>query len=224
MPSSAAHPTKKSPSSGPSSRFLVFEGLDGSGKSTLIKLLESELQNRGETFVVTREPGGTQLAEEIRGLLLKTGAEAPVAATELLLYAASRAQHVAMKIQPALKEGKWILCDRFLASSVAFQCFARGLSRANTDWLNQFAIQGTRPDLTVLLDLTVDESLDRQKGRAEKDRMESEAVAFHERVRQGYLEQAKDDSSNWLVLDARRTPEQLKSDVMAALKERGWLG
>lgn len=223
MPSNEAKTPSSNGTSSPKSRFLVFEGLDGSGKSTLIQNLEMELRLRHATFVVTREPGGTELAEEIRSLLLKTGDEAPVAATELLLYAASRAQHVAMKIKPALEKGQWVLCDRFLASSVAFQCFARGLSRANTDWLNQFAIQGTQPDLTILLDLTVDESLERQKGRAAKDRMESEAVSFHERVRHGYLAQAKENPSSWLVLDARRSPEELKHDVLKELARRGWI-
>ncbi len=206
------------------SPFLVFEGLDGSGKSTLIQLVSAELRERGLAFALTREPGGTPLAEEIRKLLLRTGHESPVATTELLLYAASRAQHVAKVIKPAIESGTWILCDRFLASSVAFQSFARGLPRPEIDWLNTFAIQGAKPDLTILLDLTVEESFRRQDGRSEKDRMESESKNFHEAVRQGYLAQAKEDPSSWLVLDARETPEVLKTKLVETLEARGWLG
>lgn len=207
--------------------FLVFEGLDGSGKSTLIQGLTKELESRGLKFRLTREPGGTPLAEDIRKLLLRTDGEAPVASTELLLYAASRAQHVAGVIQPALKEGTWVLCDRFSASTVAFQCFARGLDRTKIDWLNTFAQQGTDPDLYVLVDVTVDESERRQSKRIEggqkADRMESEAREFHENVRRGYLAQAKENPSGWLVLDGTQTPEGLKAELISKLKERGWL-
>lgn len=207
--------------------FLVFEGLDGSGKSTLIQFLTQEIAACGHKFTLTREPGGTPLAEEIRHLLLRTEKESPVAPTELLLYAASRAQHVAKVIRPAIENGIWVICDRFTASTVAFQCFARGLSRSDTDWLNQFAIQGTSPDLTILLDISVEESARRQTGRVSggqsKDRMESEPSTFHESVRQGYLAQAKESPAAWLVLDARQTPEQLRDEVLRNLKERGWL-
>ena len=205
------------------SPFLVFEGLDGSGKSTLIHLVAEELKTRDIEHTLTREPGGTPLAEEIRKLLLRTEKEAPVGTTELLLYAASRSQHVAKVIRPAIDRGTWILCDRFLASSVAFQCFARGLPRPDIDWLNTFAIQGMRPDLTILLDLTVELSAHRQADRSNKDRMEAESRAFHEAVRQGYLVQAKEDAANWLVLDARQTPEVLKTKVIEMLEKRRWL-
>lgn len=208
--------------------FLVFEGLDGSGKSTLIQLLSSTLQARGRSYRLTREPGGTPLAEEIRRLLLRTNGESPVAPTELLLYSASRAQHVAHVIRPSLEKGEWILCDRFSASTVAFQCFARGLPRNDIDWLNTFAQQGTEPDLYVLLDLTVQESQRRQSGRSsgsgqESDRMERESEKFHEAVRQGYLTQAKERPAQWLVLDANEKPETLLSHVLMELEKRGWL-
>lgn len=219
--------------------FLVFEGLDGSGKSTLIHYLNREIhaaaerglgQGRpGAEVVITREPGGTPLAEEIRGLLLRTGAEVPVPATELLLYAASRAQHVAGVIQPALKRGAWVLCDRFTASSVAFQCFARGVSRQDVDQLNSFAVQGVRPHLQILIDVDVAESRRRQGRRqasgdgSEADRMERESIEFHEKVRQGYLAQAKEKPGDWLVVDGRLSPDQICSHVVADLKGRGWL-
>jgi dTMP kinase len=207
--------------------FLVFEGLDGSGKSTLIRGLNEELKRAGRVAVLTREPGGTTLAEDIRKLLLRTDHEAPVAATELLLYAASRAQHVAGVIQPALKRGEWILCDRFSASSVSFQAFARGLDRGNVDWLNTFAQQGTEPDLNILVDVTVDESERRQAARQstgqKADRMESEKRSFHENVRRGYLAQAAERPDRWLVLDGTLSPEDLKHTLIAKLRERKWL-
>lgn len=207
--------------------FLVFEGLDGSGKSTLIRGLNEELQRSGRRAVLTREPGGTPLAEDIRKLLLRTDHEVPVAATELLLYAASRAQHVAGVIQPALARGEWILCDRFSASSVSFQAFARGLDRGNVDWLNTFAQQGTEPDLNILVDVTVEESerrqASRQSGGQKADRMESEKRSFHENVRRGYLTQAKERPERWLVLDGTLAPAALKDALIAKLKERGWL-
>jgi dTMP kinase len=207
--------------------FLVFEGLDGSGKSTLIRGLDEELARRGLKTTLTREPGGTPLAEDIRRLLLRTDGEVPVAATELLLYAASRAQHVAGVIQPALKRGEWILCDRFSASSVSFQSFARGLDRANVDWLNLFAQQGTEPDLYVLVDVTVDESERRQAARQstgqKADRMESEKRSFHENVRRGYLAQAQERPAQWLVLDGTLSPDALRNTLIEKLAERGWL-
>lgn len=208
--------------------FLVFEGLDGSGKSTLIQAISAELKARGKGFILTREPGGTPLAEDIRGLLLRTDQEAPVAPAELLLYAASRAQHVARVIKPALDRGEWVLCDRFSASTVSFQCFARGLSRPAVDWLNVFAEQGVKPHLYVLLDLTVEESHRRQSKRSlgsgqESDRMERESREFHEAVRQGYLAQAEDDPEGWLILDATHSPDEMKRQVVKALEERNWL-
>ena len=211
----------------PNSFFLVFEGLDGSGKSTLIRGLERELTMRGQKFRLTREPGGTPLAEEIRKLVLRTGEEVPVPATELLLYAASRAQHVAGVIQPSLAKGEWVLCDRFSASSVSFQSFARGVDRSTVDWLNTFAQQSTIPDLNILVDVTVDESERRQAKRQDTgqkaDRMESEKRDFHEAVRRGYLAQAKESPAAWLVLDGTLTPDALCAALIEKLEARGWL-
>lgn len=210
-------------------RFLSFEGLDGSGKSTLMKGVRAELERRGLPVRVTREPGGTPLAEDIRNLILRTGHEAPVAATEILLYEASRAQHVAKVIAPALKAGEWVLCDRFSESTVAFQCFARGIDRGDVDRLNRYAEQGHRPELVMLLDLSVETSRKRQNRRvdenvgAELDRMEKEADDFHERVRAGFLAQAKQEPNRWLVLDADLSAEQLLAKAIAELESRGWL-
>lgn len=211
-------------------RFISFEGLDGSGKSTLIAGVRQAFEQAQAEVLVTREPGGTPLAEEIRRLILKTDGEAPVSATEILLYEASRAQHVAKVIAPALRAGKNVLCDRFSESTVAFQCFARGISRTEVDSLNRYAEQGVRPELVILLDLTVEESRRRQKGReaqagnAQADRIEREADDFHHRVRNGFLAQAQEEPTRWFVLDAGLDAASLLEKTLAELRRRGWLG
>ncbi len=204
-------------------RFLSFEGLDGSGKSTLIAGLRAELERRLVKVRVTREPGGTPLAEDIRRLILRTGEESPDSSTETLLYEASRAQHVSKVIKPSLALGEWVLCDRFSESTVAFQCFARGVDRKSVEFLNRFAEQGYRPELVVLLDLSVESSRRRQNRRASTDRMEQEADGFHERVRQGFLAQVKEEPLRWFVLDADLSPEELLRLTITELLKRGWL-
>jgi dTMP kinase len=204
--------------------FLSFEGLDGSGKSTLMKALAQHLQDLGRGVVTTREPGGTPLAEDIRQLILRVGDETPVPRAELFLYEASRAQHVAQVIRPALARGAWVLCDRFSESSVAFQCYGRELPRAQVDELNRFAEDGTRSELVVLLDLPLEVARARQGRRAEfADRMEREADDFHQRVRRGFLEQAQEEPKRWLVLDASQPSDALFSATLAELQRRGWL-
>ena len=208
--------------------FVVFEGLDGSGKSSLIQLIEKDLKNRSESVLCTREPGGTPLADEIRSLILRTQGEAPCPRAELLMYEASRAQHVDLVIRPALKRGEWVLCDRFTASSIAFQAAGRELSEEWVRSLNDFATDGLMPDLVILLDLSVEESRRRRQVRSQHtstsaDRIESEADAFHNRVRESFLRQAQADPSRWLVLDARQSLDQSLSIVLKALKQNQWL-
>ena len=199
--------------------FIVFEGLDGAGKSTLIEGLRRELKALGQTVNLTREPGGTELGENIRELLLRKNGDSPTPRTELLLYEAARAQHCEKIIEPALARGEWVICDRFSASSIAFQAGGRGLNRKTIDELNHFATQGLVPALWVLLDLTTAEAMRRMQGR-ELDRFESENREFHERVRIRYLDLAKEDSDRWLVLDASRSPKELMVELIAKLKER----
>jgi dTMP kinase len=202
--------------------FLVFEGIDGSGKSTLIKGLQKELSERQISFVTTREPGGTALGDEIRQMLLRCKGETPAPRTELLLYAAGRAQHVDFVIGPALEKKQWVLCDRFDASSVAFQSGGRGLDRAEIDWLNNFATKKIRPDLYVLLDITVEES-EKRRAHREADRFEREAHDFHERVRKTYLAMAESDSKHWLKLDAAQSAPVVLNNLLSELKSRKWL-
>ena len=208
--------------------FIVFEGLDGSGKSSLLKLLEAELKNRQIDYVRTREPGGTPLGEEIRHLILRTSGTPPSAKTEALLYQASRSQHVDEVIFPALKRGAWVLCDRYTASSVAFQGSARGLGVAAIQELNTFATGGLNPNVTVLLDLPVEEAEFRRLKRANltgegPDRIENEEKSFHEKVRQSFLIQSQSSSAPWIVLDARDPIEQLWTTLRDKFVQLGFL-
>ena len=208
--------------------FLVFEGLDGSGKSSLMKRLETYLNQASIISIVTREPGGTPLGDQLRNLILEKSNHPPTAKTELLMYQASRAQHVDLVIRPALIEKKWVLCDRFSASSIAFQGGGRGISVEQVEWLNSFSTENLIPDLTILLDLSVEESKKRRQGRSDQtgekeDRIESEADTFHERVRHGFLKQAEKSPSNWLVLNAAKMPDELFTDLLQTLKAKKWL-
>jgi len=202
--------------------FIVFEGLDGAGKSTLIRSLSQHLEKLKQTFVLTREPGGTALGDEIRQLLLRTKGEAPVPRAELLLYQAGRAQHVDCVIAPALKKGQWVLCDRYSASSIAFQCGGRNINQAEVEWLNNYSTGSLVPDLWVLLDLDADTAKARMQGR-ELDRFEKEHRDFHQRVRDSYLSLAKADPKKWLVLSAHDTPKQLEEKLINEMKSRGLL-
>ena len=204
--------------------FLAFEGLDGAGKSTLINGLKAEFQKRQVECVLTREPGGSELGDEIRQMLLRIKGDAPVPRTEALLYQAARAQHVERLIRPALAAGKWVLSDRFDASSVAFQAGGRAIDRAQIDWLNNFATAGVIPDLNILLDLTVEESQRRTNSRArEADRFEREAVEFHEKVRQAFLALAQERPQAWLVLSASEPSVQMLQKILNELRARQWL-
>ncbi len=208
--------------------FIVFEGLDGSGKTTLMQKLSQVLQQKKIGHILTREPGGTQLGDEVRELLLRVEGDAPTPRCELLLYEAIRAQHVDKKILPALMKKNWVLCDRFTASSIAFQGGGRKIKDQDIIWLNLFATQKLKPDLFVLLDLSVEESEKRMSHRQETlkigpDRFEKEEKSFHQRIRKSYLKQAKNDKKNWLVLDASQSPEKLFEELLTKLKKRKWL-
>ena len=208
--------------------FIVFEGLDGSGKSSLMRALAAELLSRGIPFHPTREPGGTPLGDEIREIILRKSGATPVPRAELLLYQVSRAQHVDEVLRPRLARGEWVLSDRFSASSIAFQSGGREISEKDVQTLNEFATAGLSADLTVLLDLSVDDSRKRQAHRTSQtgeiaDRIESEKNSFHERVRQSFLAQAAADAENWLVLDARVSIDAMLKTLLKILKERRWL-
>lgn len=192
--------------------FIVFEGPDKSGKSTQARRLVDSLRARGRDVVHTREPGGTGVAEGIRKVLLDPALTiAPLA--ELFLYEASRAQHTSEKIRPALEEGKIVVCERFTMSTDAYQGEARGLGLKKTSTLNKIATGGLRPQLTILLDIPVEEFEARDLQR-ELDRLESESAAFRAKVRKGYLKAAKADPRA-VVLNGRLPADILHAKIVA---------
>lgn len=171
--------------------FITIEGIEGCGKSTQIRLLKSHLESRGRVVEVTREPGGTPIAEAIRAILLDPANSALSPTTELLLYEAARAQHVDERIRPALEAGNVVLCDRYADSTTAYQGAARGLPAASVDALHTIATRGTWPRLTIVIDVPVEVGLRRAGHRGASDRIELEPVEFHERVRAEFLQLAE---------------------------------
>jgi dTMP kinase len=182
--------------------FIVFEGGEGCGKSTQARALHRHLLGDGRRAILTREPGGTGLGERVRRHLKQPGQPPISPLAELFLIEAARAQLVKELISPALKAGKTVLCDRYTPSTLAYQGYGRGLDPDTIRAANGAATAGLAPDLIVLLDIPVEAGLGRKKGR-EKDRFESESLAFHGRVRRGYLEMARADPERWLVVDGR---------------------
>lgn len=166
--------------------FISIEGTDGAGKSTQIDLLKKYITEKGRDVIVTREPGGTPISEKIREIILDNNNSEMSYITEALLYAASRAQHVNEKIKPALMQGKIIICDRFVDSSIAYQCAARGISREIIEDINKYAIDGIMPDITLYFDITPEEGIKRKKNMHTLDRIEQEKQDFHNKVYEGY--------------------------------------
>jgi len=204
-------------------KFITFEGPEGSGKSTHIKLLKAYLEERGIEVVLTREPGGTPLGEEIRKILQHDHTEPPVPSAEVLLFLASRAQHVERLIRPSLEQGKWVLCDRFADSTFAYQGYGRGFDMKSLRAVNAFAVSGLRPDLTVLLDVTPETSRARLAVRQAStattpDRIEREAAAFHERVRNGFLALAKEEPDRIALISTERDREAVAAAVRAVVE------
>ena len=202
--------------------FITFEGPEGSGKSTQIRMLYERLHACGLPTLLTREPGGTPTGEAIRRLLQHDVADADMAhRTEVLLFCASRAQIVEQVIRPALGQGSWVLCDRFTDSTLAYQGYGRGFALEDLRALNRFATGGLVPDLTVLLDIPVDESFRRIASRtSETDRIERTERVFHERLRTGYLELAAAEPARFRVLSSARPPAQTGDAVWQAVRER----
>jgi dTMP kinase len=203
--------------------FLTFEGIEGSGKSTQVRRLAAHLAEKGVPHLVTREPGGTPLADQVRSLLLSPRDEAVFPETELLLYEAARAQHVRGAILPALEAGKAVLCDRFHDATTAYQAHARGLDAGTVEILNRFAAGGLVPDLTLLFDLPPETGFSRIAGRGTADRMERESLAFHRRVREGYLRLLDAHPGRVVRIDAALPEEEVFLRVLEAARERlGW--
>jgi dTMP kinase len=205
--------------------FFTFEGIEGCGKTTQIQLLAERLRSDGHEVVVTREPGGCSIADQIRSVLLDGSNSAMAPLAELLLYAAARAQHIAEVIRPALQAGRIVLCDRFTDATLAYQGFARGLDRELINNLNQLACGDIAPDLTILFDCPVEIGLSRaispldSKGIRE-DRFEKESLDFHQRVRDGYAALAGQEPDRIRTISADRTVDAVAADVFSAVISR----
>ena len=204
-------------------KFITFEGCDGCGKSTQLKKLSDYLTENKIEHIFTREPGGGNISEAIREILLNGKNTEMSDECEALLYAAARAQHISEKIEPALAAGKLVVCDRYVDSSFAYQAYARGLGEEFVSKINAFAIEKYRPDLTVFIDLTPDEAFKRKQGADENDRLEQAGIAFHKRVYEGYKAIAEKDPHRVYVVDGRQTPDQIFNEVLTILKKRGCL-
>ncbi len=201
--------------------FITLEGGEGAGKSTQMAFVQQRLQNNlqewGKNLQVTREPGGTALGEDIRGLLLDYRQTAMAEDTELLLMFAARAQHLAQLIRPTLAAGDWVLCDRFTDATYAYQGGGRGIALSRIAVLEDWVQNELRPDLTLLLDLPVDVGMARASERGELDRFEREQRAFFERVRQTYRERAAAEPCRYRIIDAAQTIEQVQAQIDTAL-------
>ncbi|MES9999368.1 MAG: dTMP kinase [Candidatus Thiodiazotropha lotti] len=206
-------------------RFITVEGGEGAGKSSNLDYIRNLLNSAGKQVVFTREPGGTPLGEAIRDLLLGHQHTGMADDTELLLMFAARAEHLQQKIIPALQQGQWVLCDRFTDASYAYQGAGRGLASDRIASLEQFVQGELRPDLTLLLDLPVEQGLARAGKRSEPDRFEKQAMSFFEKVRAGYLEIAAREPHRVKIVDASKSLEtvqqQINGVVTAFLEQSG---
>ena len=203
--------------------FITFEGIEGSGKSTHIALLASYLQEKGYPVCLTREPGGTKIGERLRTLILDLQHNEMDPKTELFLYLASRAQHLVEAIRPALLDGKIVLCDRFTDATLAYQGYGRGLKPAMIRPIVRYAAQGIRPDLTFLLDVTVQEGLRRLHGRGLLNRLDAEALHFHEAVRKGYLALARREPRRFRVVPTQADVDHVQAQIRKAVFDHGLL-
>lgn len=200
-------------------KFITVEGGEGVGKSSNIEFIANTLREKGIDCVVTREPGGTPLAEEIREVLIQRREEKVCPDTELLLMFAARAQHLNAKIIPALEAGKWVVCDRFTDATYAYQSGGRGLPSEKVANLETFVQGALRPDVTLLLDAPIEVGMARASKRAALDRFEEEKVDFFNRVRNNYLGRAKADPERFVILDASQSLEDVQADLATTLNE-----
>jgi dTMP kinase len=206
-------------------KFITLEGPEGSGKSTQAKIMIRRLGDLGIEAMYTREPGGTALGEEIRNILQHNSAgEAPCERAELLLFEASRNQLVEKVIRPALEKGIWVICDRFMDSTTAYQGYGRGLPVDEVKSIHHFTIHDVTPDLTLLLDLSIETGFERIAERflelgESADRFEQEERSFHERVRQGYLKLAAEEPNRFRIVNASQNPETVSASIWSIIEQ-----
>ena len=201
--------------------LISIEGPEGAGKSSVLEALLPRLENAGIAYLTTREPGGVEIAEKIREVILDPSNTEMDPKTELLLYIASRRQHLAERVLPALKAGKLVIMDRFIDSSVAYQGFGRGLAVADIEWLNQFATDGLKPNRTFYFDIDVEEGLARiaKSASREVNRLDLEGLSLHQKVRQGYLAILEKEPQRVVKIDASQPFDQVVEDTWLLLKE-----
>ena len=201
--------------------LISIEGPEGAGKSSVLEALLPRLENAGIAYITTREPGGVEIAEKIREVILDPSHTEMDPKTELLLYIASRRQHLAERVLPALEAGKLVIMDRFIDSSVAYQGFGRGLEVADIEWLNQFATDGLKPNRTFYFDIDVEEGLARiaKSASREVNRLDLEGLSLHQKVRQGYLAILEKEPQRVVKIDASQPFDQVVEDTWLLLKE-----
>ena len=198
-------------------KFITVEGTDGSGKSTQIDMLMSYLNEKNADVIYTREPGGTDISEKIREIILDINNRSMTGMTEALLYAAARSQHVQEKIIPAVNSGKIVICDRFIDSSIAYQGEARGLGIDNIMAINNFALNGIMPDMTLFFDLPPEKGILRKKNERLLDRLEAEKIDFHKKVYEGYKKLCRKYPERIKVIDADDSMENIHNKVVEAV-------
>ena len=202
--------------------FITLEGPEGSGKTTAVESAVKKLEKLGYTVIRTREPGGTPIAEQIRNVILDKSNTAMDPRTEALLYAASRRQHLVEKVWPAIKEGKIVICDRYLDSSLAYQGGARGLGIDEVLNINLFATENTWPDLTLLFDIKPEDGLKRIAANASREvnRLDLEKIEFHQKVRESFLLLASRYPERYIIIDASKSKEEVAKDTLEAILSR----
>ena len=204
-------------------KFITFEGCEGSGKSTQVAMFREYLEKNGIDYVFTREPGGTEIAEKIRGIILDVKNAEMTDECEALLYSAARAQHIKEKIIPALNEGKLVLCDRYIDSSYAYQAYARGLGIDFIKKINSYAVDNCMPDYTVFLNISSTDAFLRKGGQDKDDRLEQVGLEFHKKVFDGYKKVIDAEPDRFLIIDCMGTKYNTHNNIVKALKEKGVL-
>lgn len=204
--------------------FITFEGGEGSGKSTQLSLLKDYLENSGCRYIYTREPGGTEIAEEIRKILLSMHGEKMCDECEALLFAAARVQHIKNRILPAIKDGNIVVCDRYVDSSMAYQGYARGLGDKMIENVNYYAYENCMPDVTFFLDVPPIAAFKRKGGADESDRLEMSGNEFHEKVYKAFCVLCDKYPSRFVRINAQKDAESVHKDIIDTLKNKGIIG